>query len=36
MSSDGNEFGFHGCFHEVRPAEVIVQTWRLDAVLAAG
>ena len=25
--SDGNEFGFHGCFHEVRPSELIVQTF---------
>ena len=30
MSSDGNEFGFHGCFHEVRPSEVIVQTFTFD------
>ena len=29
-ASDGNEFGFHGCFHEVRPAEVIVQTFTFD------
>ena len=26
MSSNGNEFGFHGCFHEVRPDDLIVQT----------
>ena len=25
--SDGNEFGFHGSFHEVRPSELIVQTF---------
>lgn len=24
--SDGNEFGFYGCFHEVRPSERIIQT----------
>lgn len=29
-TSDGNEFGFHGCFHEVRPAEVIVQTFTFE------
>ena len=23
---DGEEYGFHGCFHEVRPDELIVQT----------
>lgn len=28
--SDGNEFGFHGCFHEVRPDELIVQTFTFD------
>ena len=31
-SSDGNEFGFHGCFHEVRPNEVIVQTFTFEGV----
>jgi uncharacterized protein YndB with AHSA1/START domain len=30
MTSDGNEFGFHGCFHEVRPSEVIVQTFTFE------
>jgi uncharacterized protein YndB with AHSA1/START domain len=30
MTSDGNEFGFHGCFHEVRPSEVIVQTFTYE------
>ena len=29
-ASDGNEFGFHGCFHEVRPSEVIVQTFTYE------
>jgi uncharacterized protein YndB with AHSA1/START domain len=27
---DGNEFGFHGCFHEVRPSELIVQTFTFE------
>jgi uncharacterized protein YndB with AHSA1/START domain len=30
MSRDGDEFGFHGCFHEVRPAELIVQTFTFE------
>jgi uncharacterized protein YndB with AHSA1/START domain len=30
MSSDGNEYSFHGCFHEVRPSEVIVQTFTYE------
>jgi uncharacterized protein YndB with AHSA1/START domain len=30
MLSDGNEYGFHGCFHDVRPAELIVQTFTFD------
>jgi uncharacterized protein YndB with AHSA1/START domain len=30
--SDGNEFGFHGCFHEVRPAELIVQTFTFEGI----
>jgi uncharacterized protein YndB with AHSA1/START domain len=25
--SDGNEFGFYGCFHEIRRSELIVQTF---------
>jgi len=28
--SGGNEFGFHGSFHEVRPSEVIVQTFTFE------
>ena len=28
--SDGVEYGFHGCFHEVRPAELIVQTFTFE------
>jgi uncharacterized protein YndB with AHSA1/START domain len=30
--SDGNEYGFHGCFHEVRPDELIVQTFTFEGV----
>ncbi|MDQ3095849.1 MAG: SRPBCC family protein [Actinomycetota bacterium] len=30
--SDGNEFGFRGCFHEVRPAELIMQTFSFEGV----
>jgi uncharacterized protein YndB with AHSA1/START domain len=30
MTSDGNEFGFHGSFHEVRPSELIVQTFTFE------
>ena len=30
LASGGHEFGFHGSFHEVRPAEVIVQTFTFD------
>ncbi len=29
---DGTEHGFHGSFHEVRPAEVIVQTFTYEGV----
>ena len=28
--SDGNEFAFRGCFHEVRPSQVIVQTFTFE------
>lgn len=28
--SDGNEFAFHGSFHEVRPSELIVQTFAFE------
>jgi uncharacterized protein YndB with AHSA1/START domain len=31
-TSDGNEFGFHGCFHEVRPSELIVQTFTFEGM----
>ncbi len=27
---DGEEYGFHGCFHEVRPSELIVQTFTFE------
>ncbi len=27
---DGQEFGFRGCFHEVRPSELIVQTFTFE------
>lgn len=29
---DGSEYGFHGSFHEVRPSEVIVQTFTYEGV----
>ena len=28
--SDGQEYGFHGCFHDVRPSELIVQTFTFE------
>jgi uncharacterized protein YndB with AHSA1/START domain len=28
--TQGNEFAFHGCFHEVRPSELIVQTFTYE------
>ena len=31
-TQDGEEYGFHGCFHEVRPNEVIVQTFTFEGV----
>jgi uncharacterized protein YndB with AHSA1/START domain len=30
LTSNGNEFGFHGSFHEVRPSELIVQTFTFE------
>ncbi len=30
--SDGNEFGFRGCFHDVRPSELIVQTFTFEDI----
>ena len=29
---DGEEYAFHGCFHEVRPNEVIVQTFTYEGM----
>ena len=29
-AADGEEYGFHGCFHEVRPSELIVQTFTFE------
>ena len=31
-SRDGEEFGFHGSFHEVRPDELIVQTFTYEGM----
>jgi uncharacterized protein YndB with AHSA1/START domain len=31
-SHDGAEYGFRGCFHEVRPPELIVQTFTFEGV----
>lgn len=31
-SRDGEEYGFHGCFHEVRPNSVLVQTFTFEGV----
>ena len=28
--ANGDEYGFHGCFHEVRPSELIVQTFTFE------
>ncbi len=30
--SEGAEYGFRGCFHEVRPSEVIVQTFTFEGM----
>ena len=29
---EGTEYGFHGCFHEVRPNELIVQTFTFEGM----
>jgi uncharacterized protein YndB with AHSA1/START domain len=29
---DGEEYGFRGCFHEVRPDELIVQTFTFEGM----
>ncbi|GAB3347386.1 SRPBCC family protein [Modestobacter lapidis] len=31
-SQGGEEYGFRGCFHEVRPAELIVQTFTFEGM----
>lgn len=31
-ASDGNQYGFHGSFHEVRPDSLIVQTFTFEGV----
>jgi uncharacterized protein YndB with AHSA1/START domain len=30
LASNGNEYGFRGCFHDVRPSELIVQTFTFE------
>lgn len=30
--TDGDEFVFHGCFHEVRPSDLIVQTFGVEGL----
>ena len=30
MTNGDNEFGFHGCFHEVRSPELIIQTFTFE------
>jgi uncharacterized protein YndB with AHSA1/START domain len=32
MTRDGDEFGFRGCFHDVRPSELIVQTFTWEGM----
>jgi uncharacterized protein YndB with AHSA1/START domain len=32
MHREGEEFGFRGCFHEVRPSELIVQTFTYEGM----
>ncbi len=32
MSDESGEYGFRGCFHEVRPAELIVQTFTFEGM----
>ena len=31
-SDENGEYGFHGCFHELRPNELIVQTFPFDGM----
>ena len=30
LARDGEEYGFRGCFHDVRPSELIVQTFTFE------
>ena len=32
LVSEGEEYGFRGCFHEVRPSELIVQTFTFEGL----
>ncbi len=32
MTQDGEEYGFRGCFHELRPAELLVQTFTFEGM----
>ena len=32
MSDDNGEYGFRGCFHDVRPGELIVQTFTFEGM----
>lgn len=32
MSQDGEDYGFRGCFHDVRPGELIVQTFTFEGM----
>jgi uncharacterized protein YndB with AHSA1/START domain len=32
MHRDGEEYGFRGCFHDVRPGELIVQTFTFEGM----
>jgi uncharacterized protein YndB with AHSA1/START domain len=32
VGDDGVEHGFHGCFHDVRPSELIVQTFTYEGM----
>ena len=32
LSSEGDEYGFRGCFHDVRPSELIVQTFTFEGM----
>jgi uncharacterized protein YndB with AHSA1/START domain len=32
MSQDGDDYGFRGCFHDVRPGELIIQTFTYEGM----